>query len=83
MTTFTKHDPGPSASAHRHRRTIEIYIFTSTTEWIAYEGIQSDIFDHLLAMVSEFDLRVYQQYRSRPCTRHRRTNPRIVILTQP
>jgi miniconductance mechanosensitive channel len=40
---------------------IEIYIFTNSTEWITYEGIQSDIFDHLLAIVPEFGLRVYQR----------------------
>ena len=40
---------------------LEIYCFTITTEWAAYEGIQSDIFDHLLAIVSEFGLRLYQK----------------------
>ncbi len=39
---------------------IEIYVFTTTTNWIEYEGIQSDIFDHLLASVPEFDLRLFQ-----------------------
>jgi len=40
---------------------IEIYIFTKTTEWVAYESIQGDIFDHLLAIIPEFGLRVYQK----------------------
>jgi miniconductance mechanosensitive channel len=40
---------------------IEIYIFTKTTEWVAYESIQADIFDHLLAIIPEFGLRVYQK----------------------
>jgi miniconductance mechanosensitive channel len=40
---------------------IEIYCFTKTTEWLAYEDIQSDIFDHLLAILPEFGLRVFQQ----------------------
>ncbi len=40
---------------------LEIYCFTNTTEWAAYEGIQSDIFDHLLAIVPEFGLRLYQK----------------------
>ena len=40
---------------------IEIYAFTSTTNWNDYEDIQSDIFDHLLASVKYFDLIVYQQ----------------------
>ncbi|WP_022967099.1 mechanosensitive ion channel family protein [Denitrificimonas caeni] len=39
---------------------IEIYCFTTTTAWTVYEGIQSDIFDHLLAIAPEFNLRVYQ-----------------------
>jgi len=40
---------------------LEIYCFTNTTEWAVYEDIQSDIFDHLLAIVPEFGLRVYQK----------------------
>ncbi|MGW8268162.1 MAG: mechanosensitive ion channel family protein [Longimicrobiales bacterium] len=39
---------------------IEIYAFSNDTNWINYEAFQSDIFDHLLAMVPEFDLRVFQ-----------------------
>ena len=39
---------------------LEVYCFTATTAWAAYEGIQSDIFDHLLAIAPEFGLRVYQ-----------------------
>ena len=39
---------------------LQIYCFTSTTAWVAYEGIQSDIFDHLLAILPEFGLRVFQ-----------------------
>jgi miniconductance mechanosensitive channel len=40
---------------------IQIYIFTDTTNWVEYEGIQSDIFDHLLASLPEFGLRVFQE----------------------
>ncbi len=40
---------------------LEIYCFTNTTAWAAYEDIQSDIFDHLLAIVPEFGLRLYQK----------------------
>ena len=40
---------------------LEIYCFTNTTEWATYEDIQSDIFDHLLAIVPEFGLRLYQK----------------------
>ena len=39
---------------------IEIYTFTNTTEWVAYERIQSDIFDHLFAILPKFGLRVFQ-----------------------
>jgi len=39
---------------------IEVYCFTNTTEWAAYEDIQADIFDHILAQCGEFDLRVFQ-----------------------
>lgn len=39
---------------------IEIYAFTNTILWARYEGIQSDIFDHLYAILPEFDLRVFQ-----------------------
>ncbi|NLC24736.1 MAG: mechanosensitive ion channel [Oxalobacter sp.] len=40
---------------------LEIYCFTTTTAWAEYEGIQSDIFDHLYAIMPEFGLRAYQQ----------------------
>jgi miniconductance mechanosensitive channel len=39
---------------------IEIYCFTNTTVWAEYEGIQADIFDHLLAAAHHFDLEVFQ-----------------------
>jgi len=39
---------------------IEIYTFTNTTEWVTYEQIQSDIFDHLFAILPKFGLRVFQ-----------------------
>ena len=39
---------------------IEIYTFTNTTEWVDYEKIQSDIFDHLFAILPKFGLRVFQ-----------------------
>jgi miniconductance mechanosensitive channel len=40
---------------------IEIYCFTRTTDWIAYEDVQSDIFDHILAILPEFGLRLFQK----------------------
>lgn len=39
---------------------LELYFFSATTVWIPYENLQSDVFDHLLAIISEFDLRVFQ-----------------------
>ncbi len=39
---------------------IEIYVFSNDTAWANYEAIQSDIFDHILAVIPEFDLRVFQ-----------------------
>jgi miniconductance mechanosensitive channel len=40
---------------------VEVYCFTNTTAWVAYESIQADIFDHLLSAASFFDLEVFQQ----------------------
>jgi miniconductance mechanosensitive channel len=39
---------------------LEIYVFVKDLKWANYENIQADIFDHLLAIVNEFDLDVYQ-----------------------
>ena len=39
---------------------IEVYVFSKDKVWANYEAIQADIFDHILAVVPEFDLRVYQ-----------------------
>jgi miniconductance mechanosensitive channel len=39
---------------------IEVYCFCNDTNWFNYEGIQSDIFDHLFAIAPEFGLQVYQ-----------------------
>jgi len=43
-----------------HGMPIEIYVFTKDTRWAFHEGIQADIFDHLLAVCGEFGLRVFQ-----------------------
>ena len=40
---------------------IQIYVFTNDTDWVRYEGIQADIFDHLLAMAPEFGLKIFQR----------------------
>ena len=39
---------------------IQIYVFTNDTDWVRYEGIQADIFDHLLAVIPEFRLKIFQ-----------------------
>ena len=39
---------------------IEVYVFSNDKVWANYEAIQADIFDHILAVVPEFDLRVFQ-----------------------
>lgn len=40
---------------------LEIYVFSSDQVWTNYEAIQADIFDHILAAVPEFSLRIYQE----------------------
>ena len=39
---------------------LELYCFSTVKEWVPYEGIQSDIFDHVLAIVPRFGLRIFQ-----------------------
>lgn len=56
MTLIVRHlGPGPEGLP------IEVYCFTNTTAWADYERIQADIFDHLLSILPEFGLRVFQQ----------------------
>lgn len=43
-----------------HGLPIEIYVFSKDIAWANYEAIQADIFDHIIAVVPEFDLQVYQ-----------------------
>lgn len=40
---------------------LEIYCFTDTVDWGEYESIQADIFDHLIAILPEFELRIFQE----------------------
>lgn len=47
-------DPGPTGLP------IEVYVFSSDQVWANYEAIQADIFDHILAVIPEFGLKVYQ-----------------------
>ena len=39
---------------------MQLYFFTDTVVWVDYERIQSDVFDHVLAVIPEFGLRVFQ-----------------------
>lgn len=45
---------------------IEIYCFSANKNWLEYEGIQADIFDHIFAMLAEFKLRAYQRISDKP-----------------
>ena len=40
---------------------LEIYCFSDTPDWIPYEALQSEIFEHVMAMVQEFNLRLFQR----------------------
>lgn len=46
--------PGPTGLP------LELYCFTASVAWVDYENTQGDIFDHLIAMLPEFGLRLYQ-----------------------
>ena len=48
-------EPGPQGLP------LQMYVFCNDQAWVSYEEIQSDIFDHLLAAVPEFELRLFQQ----------------------
>ncbi len=55
MTFLIRHlQPG------EHGLPIQIYVFSKVQAWVQYEAIQSDIFDHILAVIPEFDLSVFQ-----------------------
>ena len=47
-------DPSPSGLP------LQIYVFSNDTDWVSYEGVQADIFDHIMAIVPEFGLRLFQ-----------------------
>jgi miniconductance mechanosensitive channel len=56
LTTMVRQlDPTPQGLP------IQLYAFTKSTKWTVHEGIQSDIFDHMFAILPEFGLRVFQQ----------------------
>jgi miniconductance mechanosensitive channel len=39
---------------------VQVYIFAKSTQWVEYEHIQSEVFDHILSVVPEFDLKIFQ-----------------------
>ncbi len=47
---------------------IEVYAFSKIKDWVSYEHLQSDIFDHLISIVPEFDLRIFQEPSGRDLT---------------
>jgi miniconductance mechanosensitive channel len=56
LTFLVRHlPPGPTGIP------IEVYVFSKDQRWVQYEGIQADIFDHILAVIPQFDLRVFQE----------------------
>jgi len=48
-------EPGPDGLP------LEVYCFSKDTAWVAYEGLQSDLFDHFIAIAPEFGLRIFQE----------------------
>jgi len=56
MTLLVRHlEPTP------HGLPIQVYVFSKQTAWADYEALQADLFDHILAIVPEFGLRVFQE----------------------
>lgn len=53
---------------------IEIYVFSSDTNWIKYEQIQADIFDHLIASIKEFDLNLFQNPTGQDLNKYHENN---------
>lgn len=69
LTEYLKNHPGLNENMTQMVRQlqpteyglpIEVYVFTAGTAWANYERVQSDIFDHIIAVVPEFGLRIYQ-----------------------
>ena len=43
-----------------HGMPIELYFFSANTAWVKYEALQAEVFDHVLAVVHRFGLKVFQ-----------------------
>ena len=39
---------------------VELYFFSADTRWVMYEHLQAEVFDHVIAMLNAFDLKVFQ-----------------------
>ncbi|MEH3022979.1 MAG: mechanosensitive ion channel family protein [Pseudomonas oryzihabitans] len=62
---------------------IEVYCFTNTTVWAQYEGIQGDIFDHLLSILPEFGLHVFQHPSGRDFRKRLEPTEAMTSLGEP
>lgn len=69
LTEYLRHLPVVNTELHcmvrhlqptEHGLPVELYFFSSVKDWIPYEQIQADVFDHVLAVVPRFGLRLYQ-----------------------
>ncbi|MFC5387088.1 mechanosensitive ion channel family protein [Aquamicrobium segne] len=70
MTVMVRQlEPGPEGLP------LELYCFANTIAWVEYEGIQADIFDHLLALLPEFGLSVFQNPSGTDIRSWSRTKP--------
>jgi miniconductance mechanosensitive channel len=56
MTFLVRHLQPTETGLH-----LQVYVFSRIQAWAEYESIQADIFDHLLAVLPEFGLRVFQR----------------------
>lgn len=69
LTIYLKNQPGVNQELTcmvrqlqptDHGIPMELYFFSANKDWIPYEGVQADVFDHVLAIIPEFDLQVFQ-----------------------
>jgi len=53
---------------------VEVYCFSNDKEWINYEHIQADIFDHLLSATTYFDLQIYENLSGKDFSNYNKVN---------
>lgn len=58
---------------------LEVYAFCRDKAWVNYEGVQADIFDHLLSIAGEFDLKIYQNPTGSDILRFADSRARITV----